>query len=289
MNTFECLSEEDQEKVLKGLNEDLETKEKDIEHIKNWICQQPHFILNLSDFQILRFLRGSKYDLEKTKQKIDSYYSLKSKLPQWFNDRDPETPRLRELIKLGDVLQNFDIMCSLTGIGVLIDMKGLTMKHIMQYTPGNLSNVLNVWQNGYTAENKYWYVFHINNKFQIIYDIGKVFLKKDLRNRVSGGLLIDPRKHQSWVFFSIAFEDVFDCISEIVKFSMYIGDQIKLFDSNFEKMECEIPKRILPNEYGGEGGTFSQLAENCLEYIDSKRDWILEEEKNFIEESKRPK
>ncbi|KAL7631702.1 UNVERIFIED_CONTAM: hypothetical protein RMT77_017995 [Armadillidium vulgare] len=288
MNTFECLSKEEQEKALKDLNEDLETKEKDIEEIKNWISQQPHFILNLSDFQILRFLRCSKYDLEKTKQKIDSYYSLKSKLPQWFNDRDPETPKLRELIKLGfvlplkeldnngnrvflfrqgafdpekynfndfakiiflisDVLQNFDIMCSLTGIGVLIDMKGLTMKHMIQYTPGNLSNVLNVWQNGYTAENKYWYVFHINNKFQIIYDIGKVFLKKDLRNR------------------------------------------IKLFDSNFEKMECEIPKRILPNEYGGEGGTFSQLAENCLEYIASKRDWILEEEKNVVEESKRPK
>jgi hypothetical protein len=50
---------------------------------------------------VVRFLRGCKFDLEKTKHKFSNYYELRADCPEWFNQRDPCLPEIQELLQLG--------------------------------------------------------------------------------------------------------------------------------------------------------------------------------------------
>jgi hypothetical protein len=50
---------------------------------------------------VVRFLRGCKFDLEKTKHKLSNYYELRARCPEWFSQRDPCLPEIQELLRLG--------------------------------------------------------------------------------------------------------------------------------------------------------------------------------------------
>ncbi len=53
------------------------------------------------DKHILSFLRGCKFSLERTKEKFDMYYSVRSACPEWFTDWDPADPMVREFLDVG--------------------------------------------------------------------------------------------------------------------------------------------------------------------------------------------
>lgn len=59
-------------------------------------------MMNITDDQFLiSFLRGCKFSLERTKEKLDAYWTLKTIIPEFFRDRDPEDPHIKETVKLG--------------------------------------------------------------------------------------------------------------------------------------------------------------------------------------------
>lgn len=53
------------------------------------------------DQWILTFLRGCKFSLERAKAKLDSYYTMRTLLPEFFTNRDPMLPEIQEILKLG--------------------------------------------------------------------------------------------------------------------------------------------------------------------------------------------
>jgi hypothetical protein len=58
-------------------------------------------IFNLDDLSLRWFLRGCKFDLNKTKVRIETFYSFRSKVTEWYSNRDPLLPELMELLNLG--------------------------------------------------------------------------------------------------------------------------------------------------------------------------------------------
>ena len=61
-----------------------------------------HLVLLFADpVNVVRFLRGCKFDLEKTKHKMSNYYKLRAQCPEWFSQRDPCLPEIQELLQLG--------------------------------------------------------------------------------------------------------------------------------------------------------------------------------------------
>lgn len=95
------LSEELQKAATELLGEDPSRIPADLEILKTWIKQQPHLRANTDDQFLLAFLRGCKYSMEKTKSKIDKFFTLKSKLPEFFGATDVDDPKFREILKLG--------------------------------------------------------------------------------------------------------------------------------------------------------------------------------------------
>ena len=55
---------------------------------------------------LLRYLRGCKFNLDKTKAKLEMYYTCKSALPELFQERDPFNPTIRNILNLRLVLKS---------------------------------------------------------------------------------------------------------------------------------------------------------------------------------------
>ncbi|TRY68427.1 hypothetical protein TCAL_07480 [Tigriopus californicus] len=85
------------------LNEDPNRTKEDIKAIQSWIKKQPHLhkYINTDDQHILMFLRGCKFSLERTKEKLDVYNACRAACPEWFDNWDAMDPIVQEFIDLG--------------------------------------------------------------------------------------------------------------------------------------------------------------------------------------------
>lgn len=48
----------------------------------------------------MTFLRGCKFSLEKTKRKLDMYFTMRAAVPEFFTDRDISRPELQEILNM---------------------------------------------------------------------------------------------------------------------------------------------------------------------------------------------
>ena len=95
------LNENLQKVAQEELNEDPKLIESDLQAFKEWIEQQPHLKARTTDQFLIAFLRGCKYSLEKAKLKLDNYYSLKEKYPDFLKRPNMEDEKFRKLLKKG--------------------------------------------------------------------------------------------------------------------------------------------------------------------------------------------
>jgi hypothetical protein len=58
------------------------------------------FVHATDDQRIMTFLRGCKFSLEKVKRKLDMYFTMRTAVPEFFNDRDVTRPELKEILDL---------------------------------------------------------------------------------------------------------------------------------------------------------------------------------------------
>ncbi|KAH8380349.1 hypothetical protein KR009_010146 [Drosophila setifemur] len=105
-NPVRPLPEALQKVAIEELNEVPSRVESDIATLREWLQQQPHLCSCLEDQFLLSFLRGSKFSLEKAKQKIDRFYSLQAVIPEVFNEhRLADDPQVLEIIRMGIILR----------------------------------------------------------------------------------------------------------------------------------------------------------------------------------------
>ncbi|KAJ8885197.1 hypothetical protein PR048_011393 [Dryococelus australis] len=52
------------------------------------------------DGRMMTFLRGCKFSLEKTKRKLDMYFTMRAAIPEFFTNRDVKRPELQDILKI---------------------------------------------------------------------------------------------------------------------------------------------------------------------------------------------
>jgi hypothetical protein len=87
----------------KDLNETPERLVGDLKALKEWIYQSPHLHVRTDDQFLVTFLRGCKYSMEKAKQKLDLFYTVRTFMPEVHLNRDPLNSRLQAIIRMGFV------------------------------------------------------------------------------------------------------------------------------------------------------------------------------------------
>ncbi|XP_073813181.1 retinol-binding protein pinta-like isoform X2 [Musca autumnalis] len=73
----------------------------DLQTFKSWIEQQPHMKARMDDQFLIQFLRGCKYSLERAKEKIDHYYTIRTKYTDKLAIFDVNNERFRQSTRLG--------------------------------------------------------------------------------------------------------------------------------------------------------------------------------------------
>jgi len=79
--------------------------ESSLADLRAWLAKSPHLHSIQQDDNILRtFLRGCKYSLERTKEKLDNFHAIKGSVPEWFANWDPNFPLAQEILGWGAYL-----------------------------------------------------------------------------------------------------------------------------------------------------------------------------------------
>lgn len=281
------LSEDLLKRAKEELNEDPARRAADIEHIRDWLKHQPHIKARTDDWTILRFLRGCKFSLEKTKQKLDMFYTCKTLCPEWYTNRDPQDKKMRAILEMGIFLPlpGYDHL----GRKVIIIRTGIHN----------------------TKTTKMDEVFKATNF------IGDIMAEEDEQSWITGivqildfegstaahGLQMTPSlvkkamtiwqegypmrpKGLNYINTPAAFDTVFNIFKSFMKEKM--KKRIHIHGSDLESLHKEVPKECLPVEYGGTNGTIEEIKDYWLKKVDARRDWLLEDEKYGVDESKRP-
>lgn len=88
-------------KAADELHEVPDRIQSDLDTIRVWISKSPHLKTRTDDQFLIGFLRACKYSLEKVKEKLDNYHTIRSAVPEIMTQRNPNDPKLLEIIKLG--------------------------------------------------------------------------------------------------------------------------------------------------------------------------------------------
>lgn len=95
------LSKELAAKAKNELNETPDRIEKDIEALRTWLQKIPYIKARTDDQSLVNVLRGCKYSLEKAKEKIDCYYTVRTVFTDLLGDRYNFLNRAEACIRTG--------------------------------------------------------------------------------------------------------------------------------------------------------------------------------------------
>ncbi|XP_058810879.1 alpha-tocopherol transfer protein-like [Phymastichus coffea] len=262
-----------------------ELKESDIQSLREWCAKQP-FLPKITDSELALFLHSNYYLMEPTKNTIDTFYTVRTHVPEFFSNRDPIN--CKELRKIFDTIylfpleqrtkegytvifgrlrdtdpanynyndhmkyltMNMDLWSYGTGpiVGHVIcfDVANLALGHAARVSPLGLKKFLYYLQDGMPVRLKSLHFVNMSSIMEIIINMARPFMKKELL-------------------------DVMHC------------------HTSMESVEKFLPLEIFPNELGGKAGALEDLHKARIKKIESCRDWFLEEQESArVDESKRP-
>ncbi|XP_075216092.1 alpha-tocopherol transfer protein-like [Lycorma delicatula] len=251
--------------------------------LKEWLKQQHHLPQYMSEQALQFYLWSSKRSLERVKQKLDAYFTMRSLLPHVFSNRDPCTeemvlyrktsylfpfPRLTKdgfrviyfkfnssdkdfcflthcisAINMTDYCITNDYLTN--GTYLLIDGKNFTLNFMQKFNITELQKLISCVTEILPSRLKGIFYFNNSSTFKYVTAIFFPFISKKIRERVH--LLND-----------------------------------------YEELYKLIGKEVLPKEYGGEEASIDELNDAWQKTMESFKEWIMTEGSLLTDESKRP-
>ncbi|KAJ3644404.1 hypothetical protein Zmor_022138 [Zophobas morio] len=143
------ISEDVKKKVYETFERNEQMVEDDVHIIKTWMKTQAHLPEIMGDAHIRNFLNLNKYSIEKTKGKIDMYYTIRSVIPELFELSNPKLDNVKNVFNT-----SFGVVCAFVsnqqmeeGVGDLTDNLRKGVKDVNTYldtTKGQIDTLLNV-------------------------------------------------------------------------------------------------------------------------------------------------
>jgi len=283
-------SDEDlMEAAKKDLGEDPVRVAQDLEIIKTWIKKSPHLHSIKQDDEFLKmFLRGCKFSLEKTKEKLDFFFTVRGNLPTWFDNWDPRLPEIKNIIKAGIYipLPGYDKH----GRKVIVMRGGLS-------DPNTMKKEDEFKASGMLMESA------LNGDKQAV--IRGIVLLQDLEGMtLSHALAVSPAvmkkamtvwqdaypsrpKALHFLNMPSAMESVFKMAQGFQNEKMRARNHVHPV-GDYSKVQEDLGLEVLPTDFGGTNVSLSELRDYWIDQMERNRDWLMEQSKYKTDESKRP-
>lgn len=272
-------------KIRVELNEDLNTRDRDLAAIKDWLKKQPHLPNEWDDGRIMTFLRGCSFSLEKCKRKLDMYFTMRTACPEFFTNRDVTKPdlseviakaqgaplpgltsngrrvticrgldkdidadRLNNILKIALMIGDVRLKEELEGVGgdiYVLDASVVTPAHLAKISPSAIKKFLICVQEAYPIKLKEIHIVNTSAVVESLINFIKPFLKDKIKNRI-------------------------------------------FIHSNMNTLHEHVPKDMLPREYGGTGCSLDEVNQGWMKKLADYADWFKEQENVKANESLRP-
>lgn len=283
------LSEAALQKIAKDeIGEDEARLKVDVEALQDWINKSPHLQnIKKDEAHLVKFLRGCKFSLERSKEKIDMYNACRANLPQWF-DWDVESKHFQQFLDWGNflplpgydkhgrqvilvrpgqidpaqtnlekmfkvVLAFFELVnednnqAQVRGFVILNDLANTTPQHALMMNPAVAKKGVTILQETYPSRPKAIHFLNVPQVMQGVFTMMQTFQKEKMRKR----------------------------------------NKVHLKDDYTELYE-DVGKEVLPEEYGGCNGPLRDIQKNWKDHVMKNKEWFKEQTKYKSEENKRP-
>ncbi|XP_014244485.1 clavesin-2-like [Cimex lectularius] len=259
-----------------------ELKQDDLTLIKDWMSKTPH-LPKLIDVQIVLFLRACNFSLERTKEVIDLNYTMRTRLPEMFADRDLKRDWLQKAManmnvtfmpnrdKHGNVvvlyqikkmdISNFNMeeyakltfmlqdmsncmLGSAPGYVFIQDLQNLTFSEILQCPISSTSNMLKFTQEASNCVIKGLHFINGGMVIEKLFALMNPFLKPDVKKLI-------------------------------------------FVHSTVDSMVEAVGKEVVPSDYGGTGPSWKELNEKTIQDLNEHQQYFFEEMKQRVVEKKR--
>ncbi|KZC06013.1 Alpha-tocopherol transfer protein [Dufourea novaeangliae] len=272
------MSPEEKEYAAAYLNETDKDRPIKIAELKRWIVENDELDAPTDDFFLLRFLRASKFNVDKAKSKLRNYYKQRATVPEWYTDRNPCLPKLQELFDLGVLLplrklDNEGRMVVIVRAAAhnpsrhkMADMLkaalmvlDLALRDHESMTIHGVTAILDI--GGMTYE-------HV---FQLSLNV--------IKNLVHAWQDCYPvRIHALNFINSPRFVNV---VLNIFRGFMKgkLKQRVHVYARGKLKLYETLPNYILPEEYDGTNGTINELIEYWKRAVENNSEWFAEQEK----------
>ncbi|XP_069360357.1 alpha-tocopherol transfer protein-like [Maniola hyperantus] len=255
--------------------------------IKDWLNKQPHLPNDVEDILLRRFYLSCDQSLERVKKTIDLFFTIRSTTPELFLKRDPWAPEIRRVFEIAD-------MCPLphkTKENYRVFIYGLNNPDY------DLFNFVDAVKTFFMlADTRLTEEDDIPSGEIPIFDTNNITLK--FIGKINLAIL---RKYMLYTQASIPIrlKQV-----HIINAPAYIGKifalckpflnadvakLIRFHEPGSDTLYKDVPRELLPNEYGGKAGSVEQIKRYWMKRVEAKRNWFLANDKNWaVDEALRP-
>ena len=282
-------SDELEEAAKENLGEDKARLKEDIKALKSWISKSPHLhSIRQDDEYLTMFLRGCKFSLERTKEKLDFHHTVRGQLPSWFDNWDPRRPELQAILKAGMYLplQGYDQHGRRVVLMRAANSDPSTMKKEDEFKLSTM--VMELALNGDAQASICGVV--------LLQDMGGMTAAHALsmnpamaKKAMTVWQDAYPTRPKALHFINMppVIESVYKMFESFQKEKMRKRNHVHA-KGDLSKMQEDLGLDILPKEYGGTNGTVEELTKYWIEEVDRNREWLIEQNKFKTDETKRP-
>jgi len=278
MPEVRTLSIELSKKAEDELGESSERIAQCLEAIRAWLAKSPHIKARTDDQFLLAFIRGCKFSLERVKEKLDLYYSLRNAIPEIYKNRHPKLAYVQELMRLGVVVP-------------LPKTETPDGPRVIIIRPGS-----------YDAEK-----YAVLDTFKVSTMMSEIMMREDDNLIIAGQVTVLDLKGVSFPLFLQMTPSTIKKMTVIgqdaqpirVKSQHYINTpptfqqvynifRTFMNEKNKQRQHVHgddmdalfrmIPQKLFPTEYGGGVGSIESIVDYWVKKIDSYADYFEEEE-----------
>lgn len=292
VGTYKCtLDKKTLKKAKDELNEDPKQRASQIQTLREWAERQPHLRSRLDDDFLLRYLRTAKFGQLRAQTMLDNFWTVRSSptkgVPDWFANMDPLNPDVSKLLDLG-------IQFPLPGRDK--DGRKVVLIRTGAYDPKEtpMSDVMKI---GFITSDLLLLEEETQvNGVVILLDFtlfGTQHVWCWSRDTISKAMKcwqdVYPTRNKGINYYNTP--TLFNALFEVFQYFMKekMKKRLHFHKDDLKSLHKEVPKKMLPNEYGGEAGALQDLIQDYKEYVIKHRGELELMSKFGVDEDKRPK
>ncbi|PSN57131.1 hypothetical protein C0J52_01286 [Blattella germanica] len=218
-----------------------------VDHLKKWLEAQPHLPNKEEDGRLERWLINCKNNIDKTKEAIDMYYSLKTLSPEIMSGRDSSKPWY------------LTTMPKLTPEGDRIILIGLTGEDVANFNMNDTLKIVLMYLDVRLCED-----YYLRNTLIVDFkNIGMSHIMKVSLPTLKRYLLCILKGHKARVrsIHLINSPSLANVVLTLVRpfISNKILSRVQIHGEDYTKLFDDVPRNLLPTELGGDSGSINEL------------------------------